>query len=141
VTFLDQGVRLRQQTVTIANLAGKSSTNTQVRALATQLVGDTTAPVDTMTGWLAQWGQPAPAAVPGQVPGLLTDAQVQQLGAVQGTSFDMHWLQGIHDNLTAAQTAATNEVAHGSNPQAKQVAQQWATQLKAQLTALASITG
>jgi uncharacterized protein (DUF305 family) len=141
ITFLDQAVRLRQQAVSIAGLAAKGSTNAMVRTLATKIAGDTVPPVDTMTGWLTQWSQPAPASVPGQVPGLLTDAQVQQLGSVTGTPFDMQWLQGIHGNLAAAAQAAGTEAAHGSNPQAKQLAQEWATQLKSELAALATITG
>jgi len=141
VTFLDQAVQLRQQAMTVATTAGKQSTNAQVRALATQIATDTVPSVNTMTGWLSQWGLSLPPAVPGQVPGLLTDAQVQQLNAATGTAFDMQWLQDIRGNLTAAQQAATTEASKGSNPAAKQLAQQWATQLATELTKLSAITG
>jgi uncharacterized protein (DUF305 family) len=141
VTFLDQAVQLRQQAITVATTAGRQSTNAQVRALATQLASDTVPSVNTMTGWLSQWGLSLPPAVPGQVPGLLTDAQVQQLNAATGTAFDMQWLQGIRGNLTAAQQAANTEASKGSNPAAKQLAQQWATQLATELTKLSTITG
>ncbi len=141
IAFLDQAVRLRQQVITLATKASTTSTNSTIRTLATELAGDTVPPVDTMTGWLTQWGQPAPSSVPGQVPGLLTDAQVQQIESATGTPFDMQWLQAIHGNLTAAQQAATTEASKGSNPAAKQLAQQWATELKTELTKLAAITG
>jgi uncharacterized protein (DUF305 family) len=141
VTFVDQALPLRQQAITLANTASRVSTNAQIRTLATQLAADTLPSVTTMTGWLAQWGQPVPAAVPGQVPGLLTDAQVQQLNAANGTAFDMQWLQGIHGNLTAAQQAANTETSKGANPASKQLAQQWAAQLRTELTQLTAITG
>ena len=141
VTFLDQAIQLHQQAITVATKATSQSTNAQIRTLATQLAADAVPSVSTMTGWLSQWGQSVPASVPGQLPGLLTDAQVQQLTSATGTAFDMQWLQGIKGNLTAAQQAATTEASKGSNAAAKQLAQQWGTQLAAELTKLSAITG
>ncbi len=141
VTFLDQSVPLRQQAVTIANLAAKGSTNTQIHSLATDIAGSTGPSVTTMTGWLSQWNEPAPQSVTAQVPGVLAAADLQQLQSLTGTPFDMHWLQDVHGNLTAAQQLATTEVSKGSNPQAKTLAQQWMAQLKTQLAQLATITG
>lgn len=141
VTFLDQSVQLRQQAVTIANLAAKGSTNTQIHSLATDIAGGTGPSVTTMTGWLTQWNEPAPQSVAGPVPGVLAAADLQQLQSLTGTPFDMHWLQDMHGNLTAAQQLAGTEASKGSNPQAKALAQQWTAQLKTQLAQLATITG
>jgi uncharacterized protein (DUF305 family) len=141
VTFLDQSVQLRQQALTIAGLAAKGSSNAQVQSLATDIADATGPSVTTMTGWLTQWNQPSPQSVPGQVPGVLAAADLQQLQTLTGTPFDMHWLQDVHGNLTAAQQLATTETTKGSNPQAKALAQQWTTQLKAQLAKLSTITG
>jgi uncharacterized protein (DUF305 family) len=141
VTFLDQSVQLRQQALTIAGLAAKGSSNAQVQSLATDIADATGPSVTTMTGWLTQWNQPAPQSVAGQVPGMLAAADLQQLQSLTGTPFDMHWLQDVRGNLTAAQQAAGTETTKGSNPQAKALAQQWTTQLKAQLAKLATITG
>jgi uncharacterized protein (DUF305 family) len=141
VTFLDQSVQLRQQAVTIANLADKGSTNAQIKSLATDIASGTGPSATTMTGWLSQWNAPAPQSVPGQVPGVLAAADLQQLQSTTGTPFDMHWLQDIRGNLTAAQQVANTEVSKGSNPDAKALAQQWVTQLKAQLAKLTTITG
>jgi uncharacterized protein (DUF305 family) len=139
VTFLDQSVQLRQQALTIAGLAAKGSSNAQVQSLATDITSASGPSVTTMTGWLTQWNQPAPGA--GSVPGLLAATDLQQLQTLTGTPFDMHWLQDVHGNLTAAQQAASTETAKGSNPQAKALAQQWTAQLKAQLAKLSTITG
>jgi uncharacterized protein (DUF305 family) len=140
VTFVNQSVQLRQQVLTIAGLAAKGSSNAQLQSLATDIAGGTGPSVTTMTGWLTQWSQPAPQSVAGQ-PGMLAAADLQQLQTLTGTPFDMHWLQDVHGNLTAAQQLASTETSKGSNPQAKALAQQWTTQLKAQLATLATITG
>lgn len=141
VTFLEQSVQLRQQAVTIANLAGRGSTNAQIQSLATDIASGTGPSATTMIGWLSQWNAPAPQSVPGQVPGVLAATDLQQLQSTTGTPFDMHWLQDVRGNLTAAQQAANTEVSTGSNPAAKALAQQWVTQLKAQLAKLTTITG
>jgi uncharacterized protein (DUF305 family) len=141
VTFVDQAVQLRQQAVTIANLAAKGSSNAQLQSLATDIAGGTGPSVATMTGWLTQWNEPAPQPATGQVPGVLAAADLQQLQSLTGTPFDMHWLQDIRGNLTAAQQLAGTEASKGSNPQAKTLAQQWTAQLKTQLAKLATITG
>lgn len=141
VAFVDQAVQLRQQAVALSDKASSVSTSAQVRQLAAQISGDPIPLVDTLNGWLQQWGQPAASSVPGQVPGLLTDSQVKQIESATGTPFDMQWLQGIKGNLTAAQAAATAEVSKGSNSAAKQAAQEWIAEIKGELTKLSAITG
>jgi uncharacterized protein (DUF305 family) len=139
VSFVDQAVALRQQAASLATKATTASTDSRIQSLATAIVADVVPSVDTLIGWLTQWG--APSSVPGQVPGLLSDAQVQQLESATGTPFDMQWLQAMQGNLQAAQTAATTEVSKGTNAAAKQLAQQWVTELKSELAKLKAITG
>jgi len=139
--FLDQAVQLRQQAASLATKAATASTDSRIQTLATAIAADVVPSVSTMTGWLTQWGQPAPGSAPGQVAGLLTDAQVQQIESATGTPFDMQWLQAMNGNLQAAQAAAQTEVSKGANAAAKQLAQQWVTQLKAELAKLKAITG
>lgn len=142
VTFATQAVQLRDQAATLATKATTASTDARVQALATTIAGDVTPSVNTMNGWLAQWGQPAAGSVPGQVvPGLLTSAQVQQLESATGTPFDMQWLQAMRGNLQASKTIATTEASKGSNAAAKQAAQQWVTELTSELSKLSAITG
>jgi uncharacterized protein (DUF305 family) len=141
VTFVDQSVQLRQQAITIADLAAKGSSNAQIKSLATDIASATGPSVTTMTGWLTQWNEPAPQSTAGQVPGVLAATVLQQLQSTTGTPFDMHWLQDIRGNLTSAQQVAGTEASKGSNPQAKALAQQWTTQIKAQLAKLTTITG
>jgi uncharacterized protein (DUF305 family) len=136
VAFTKQAVVLRQQAVTMANLAA-NSTNAQVRALGERISKDTES-TTTLNSWLGQWGASAPTASDG-VPGALTTGQLQQLVTAKGTSFDMQWLQYMRANLTAARQASQTEQAQARNAQVKQLATQWATTLAAELSALNAI--
>jgi uncharacterized protein (DUF305 family) len=136
VTFAKQGALLRQQAVTMANLAA-NSTNAQVRALGAKISQDTES-ATTMTGWLSKWGQQAPTSTDTGT-GVLSAGQLQQLSTAKGTSFDMQWLQFMGANLTAAQQGATTEQSGGKDSQAKQLATKWVTTLKSELTTLNGI--
>lgn len=139
VTFATQAVLLRQQALTMATLAGASSTNAQVKALATQIKDDTVPSATTLSDWLNQWGQQVPSADSANLPGVLTSAQLSQLTSAKGTAFDMRWLQYLRGNLQAAKTAVATEQANGTFGQAKQLAQQWAAVVQTELTKANSI--
>lgn len=134
VTFVKQALLLRQQALTMATAAAASSTNSQVKALATTIKNDAVPSVTTLTGWLSQWNQPTPTASTDKGPGVLTSSQLAQLTSAKGTAFDMQWLQYMRANLQAAKNAAQTEGSQGSFGQAKQVAQQWSSALDAELT-------
>lgn len=135
VTFTKQAVPLRQQAVTMANAAVKSSTDSRVRALAAQIAKDNVS-VSTMNAWLSQWGQVAAVT---RNAGVLSTSQLNQLVATKGISFDMKWLQFMRSNLNAARQAATTEQSKGSSPQVKQLAKQWASALKTESSRLSAI--
>ena len=139
VTFAEQAVLLRQQALTMATVAGASSTNAQVKALATQIKNDTAPATNTLTTLLTQWGQNVPPADSANLPGVLTSAQMAQLTSAKGTAFDMHWLQYMRANLQAAGNAVTTEQSGGSSAQVKQVAQQWQPVAKTELSKVNSI--
>jgi uncharacterized protein (DUF305 family) len=137
-TFAKNAALLRQQALTIAGWAQTSSSNSQFKAVASKIAQDKTPDVTQLTGWLSQWNQPAPT---GQVDGMLSASDLNQLHTATGTPFDMHFAQAVKNNLTAAKQAATTEQAQGSNPQAKQVAQQWIGELTTELAQVKSATG
>jgi uncharacterized protein (DUF305 family) len=139
VTFAEQVVLLRQQALTMATVAGASSTNAQVKALSTQIRNDTVPATSTLTTLLSQWGQNVPAADSANLPGVLTDAQMSQLTAAKGTAFDMHWLQYMRANLQAAGNAIAAEQSGGSSAEVKQVAQQWSSTARSELAKVNSI--
>lgn len=139
VTFAEQAVLLRQQALTMATVAGASSTNAQVKALATQIKNDTVPAISTLSTLLTQWGQNVPSADTANLPGVLTSTQLAQLTSAKGTAFDMHWLQYMRANLQAAGNAISAEQSGGSSAQVKQVAQQWSSTAKSELSKVNSI--
>jgi len=106
-------VQLRQQAITIADLAAKGSSNAQIKSLATDIASATGPSVTTMTGWLTQWNEPAPQSTAGQCPACWPHrpaaTPVDDRHAV-----DMHGC-GHSSNLTSAQQVAGTEASKGSN--------------------------
>jgi uncharacterized protein (DUF305 family) len=136
VTFTKHAVLLRQQALTMADAAAKSSTDSRVRALAGQISKDAVS-VNTLTTWLAQWGQAAPTSNSGA--GVLSTNQLRQLTSAKGISFDMQWLQFMRANLAAARQATATEASHGSSPQVKQLAKTWAAAARTEASKLSAI--
>lgn len=136
VTFAQQAELLRQQAISMANAAGSSSTNAQVKALASQIIHDAGPSVGVVQNLLVQWNQTAGAQ---QAPGVLSTTQLQQVTSAKGTAFDMQWLQFMKANLNATQQAVTTETAKGSDKQATQIAKQWATALTSELQKINAI--
>lgn len=135
VAFVQQAAQLRQQAITMSNTAGSSSTNAQVKALASEITHDAGPTVSVLSGLLTQWNQ-----APGQqAPGVLSTTQLQQLASAKGTGFDMQWLQYMKANLTATQQAVNTEKSHGSDPEATQIAKQWSSALSTELQKISSI--
>ncbi len=134
MTFAEQAVLLRQQALTMATVAGGSSTNAQVKSLAAQIARDTVPETGVLTTVLTQWGQNVPSADSANLPGVYNSAQLAQLTSAKGTAFDMHWLQYVRANLQAAVTACQTEQSGGASAQVKQVAQQWASVAKSELS-------
>jgi uncharacterized protein (DUF305 family) len=56
------------------------------------------------------------------MPGMMTDAQLQELRNATGTTFDTMFLQMMIEHHRGAVTDAQREMANGSNPEAKQLA-------------------
>jgi uncharacterized protein (DUF305 family) len=53
------------------------------------------------------------------MPGMMTDAHMQKLRKATGTTFDTMFLQMMIEHHRGAVTDAQQELAEGSNPQAK----------------------
>lgn len=136
VTFAQQVELLRQQAISMADAAGGSSSNAQIKALASQITHDSGPTVGAVQALLVQWNQTAGNQ---QAPGVLSATQLQQVTSAKGTTFDMQWLQFMKANLTATQAAVNTEQAKGSDQQAVRIAKQWASALSSELTTIGTI--
>jgi uncharacterized protein (DUF305 family) len=139
VTFAKQIVLLRQQALTLANTGKSAGISTQLRSLAAQITTDKAPAVSAPTTWLTSWGLAVPSTTTFHTAGVLSTSQLAHVTATQGIAFDMQWLQYMKANLAASKQAVNTELAHGTNPQAKQAAQQWSGILRTESAKLAAI--
>ncbi len=120
-----------QQAVQMAQMAQKSAANPKVTSLAAQIQAAQGPEIQTMTGWLTGWGQPAPTSGGHDMSkmgdagmgGMMTDAQMQQLSASSGAAFDRMWLQMMVAHHQGAVEMSGVELRDGKNADAKTLAQ------------------
>ncbi|WP_212828713.1 DUF305 domain-containing protein [Polymorphospora rubra] len=149
VTFAQTMVPHHRQAVEMAVLAQTRAENTDVKALADRIRDTQQSEIDTMTGWLAAWGRPAPmpgaghgTSPPGTahpMPGMLSDADMKSLADARGTAFDQQFLTMMIAHHQGAVTMAREEIAKGSNADAKALAERIVTEQQAEITAMRDI--
>jgi uncharacterized protein (DUF305 family) len=70
---------------------------------------------------------------PGQMPGMMNNAQMQQLSSASGPAFDRMFLQMMIAHHQGAVSMAQTELARGTNPATRQLAQQIITSQQAEI--------
>ncbi|MCW3839966.1 DUF305 domain-containing protein [Micromonospora yasonensis] len=135
VMFAQMMIPHHRQAVAMAELAGSRAADPELKKLAGQIKAAQAPEIATMTGWLAAWGRPVPSAsaghgMPGMdhgMPGMMSDAEMDKLGAASGTDFDRQFLTMMIAHHEGAITMAKDELARGENPDAKVLAEQIVT--------------
>jgi len=135
VAFAQGMLPHHRQAVDMAAMVPSRTTNADVRMMATHISWDQQAEILTMTGMLAQWGEPVatdhdehggmtmPGMVDGVMPGMVDDATMTQLKSLSGPAFDELWLTSMIDHHQGAVTMAHTEIADGQNPDARKLAE------------------
>jgi uncharacterized protein (DUF305 family) len=103
--------------------------NHDVIVLAKHIELDQQAEIETMQGWLDQWGQSLTPDHGGHAGhgGMVTEGMVDgntmnQLGSLRGPEFDTLWLQSMIYHHRGAVTMAEREIARGHNADAIKLA-------------------
>jgi len=130
VAFATDMIPHHAQAITMADMAVKTATNSEIKALATAIKAAQDPEIQTMSGWLKAWGQPVPdtggghnmSAMGGQG-GMMSDQQMMDLQGSKGATFDRMWLQMMIQHHEGAIAMAKTELASGSSAEAKQLAQ------------------
>lgn len=110
------------QNLSMAALVGTRAGHPQLAALLPvieQHAGD----VGAMRAWLAQWH--TPGATGTAAPTGVTSAMLTAMAGMHGAMFDDSWLEHMGANYANAITACQDELAHGRNTQARQLATDW----------------
>ena len=135
VAFAQEMIPHHRQAVDMAAMVPSRSTNPDVRMMATHISWDQQAEIRTMTGLLAQWGEPVamdhgehggmtmPGMVDGAMPGMVDGATMAQIRSLSGPAFDELWITSMIDHHQGAVTMAHTEIADGQSPDAKKLAE------------------
>ncbi len=144
VAFATGMVPHHQQAVTMSEMAQKQATNPKVKSLAAEIQAAQGPEIETMTGWLTAWGQPAPTSGGHDMSqmngtgmgGMMTDEQMQQLSSSSGSAFDRMWLQMMIAHHEGAVEMSGTELNDGQNADAKKLAQQIIDAQKKEITVM-----
>jgi len=132
VMFAQQMVPHHQQAVAMAELAATRAADVELKQLAAQIKTAQDPEITLLTGWLADWGQPATAtatAMPGMemsasMPGMMSEEDLGKLSAASGTDFDRMFARMMIAHHNGAIEMATTEQNNGANAAAKTLAAQ-----------------
>lgn len=135
-----------QQAVEMAALADGRAADAEVKKLAARIKAAQDPEITTMTGWLRAWGQPAPAhGAAGMdmghatMPGMMSAEAMKKLAGASGRDFDKEFLRMMVAHHQGAIEMAGDEVAGGSNPDAKALAQRIAADQQAEIDSMTQL--
>lgn len=133
VTFATTMVPHHQQAIEMSTLAVQRSTDSELIALANQIVAIQQPEVNILNVFLVQWnenpenrtnsGDVGEDTLEPSIPGMIDDATITELGSLRGPEFDKLWLQSMIGHHQGAVAMAKSEVADGKNVDAIAVAQ------------------
>jgi uncharacterized protein (DUF305 family) len=146
VTFATQMIPHHQQAVQVASMAGYQATTSAVKQLATAIKATRDPEIKQMSAWLTSWGQPVPTPSHGgdhmsEMPGMMTEDQMSELGNTAGTMFDRMWTQMMIKHHQAAVTAAKTEQAAGKNTAAITLAKKIETDQNKEIASMKRLFG
>jgi uncharacterized protein (DUF305 family) len=146
LSFAQQMIVHHQGAVEMADLAPSRAASQQVKDLAARIKAAQAPEIEQMTGWLTLWGaamststetstsddgmnhggmsgmgksgEMSTAATGMAMPGMMSDAQMQQLTDATGAEFDRLFLQLMIMHHQGAIEMSDTELAQGSNPEA-----------------------
>lgn len=136
VTFAQGMLPHHQQAIEMAQLVPDRSTDPQVLDLASRIEAAQGPEIDTLQGWLSDWG----AGSGGDdhsgmdMGGMMSDQEMADLQAATGTAFDRQWLQLMLEHHTGAVGMAQTEISDGQDPDAIAMAQDIVTSQSAEIT-------
>jgi uncharacterized protein (DUF305 family) len=151
VQFAQGMIVHHRQALQMAELATGRSQNPQVQDLAGRISAAQGPEIETMSGWLEQWGEDVPAegdmgGMPGMdhgaMPGMsggMTPEQMQQLEQATGAEFDRMFLEMMIEHHRGAVEMAQTEVQSGAYPEAKQLAQNVITTQQGEITEMETL--
>ena len=148
VTFAQLMTVHHQQAVEMAQLAADRAGSAEVRDLAARIEAAQGPEIETMTGWLDDWGADAPMSGAehgghgmGDMPGEMSAAELDRLRGLSGTEFDRAFLTLMIGHHQGAVEMAETEQTDGADPDAVALARQVIADQNAQIAEMETLLG
>lgn len=134
VAFAQGMIPHHRQAVEMADLAAERAGSAEVKDLAAGISAAQGPEIKTMTDWLAAWGEDVPEEdmagmdhgnmSGGEMSGMMSQDQMNELAAASGASFDQMFLNMMIEHHEGAIEMAAIEQADGENAEALALAKQ-----------------
>ncbi|MEU3831096.1 DUF305 domain-containing protein [Streptomyces microflavus] len=133
---------MNEKALALLTLAADRATEPRLRAFATRLHSGQEAELGRLRPLLARMGLPDTDVHAGHdMPGMVTEADLEAAGAAEGGAFDRLFLTGIRDHLRHSAQVSRSEITAGARADAKQLAADLVTAREAALTELEGLPG
>jgi uncharacterized protein (DUF305 family) len=134
VVFLENMIPHHAQAIAMSKTASNQATSPQVKDLATRINTEQSPQTQQMSDLLTAWGAPTPATTTG-----IGLGHGQPPATVTGAGFDRMFLQMMIVHHQNAVTMSQTELAQGSNPATRNLAQQIITAQQAQINEMQAL--
>jgi uncharacterized protein (DUF305 family) len=129
VGFLQAMIPHHQQAIAMAKLATGRTRQPEVAKLAATITASHAAEIRSMQAWLTRWQRSAAAAAgsdhdPSLLPGMLAQGQLEWLGTLNGTQFDLGLLTMMGTHHSGAVELAEAELRSGASTEVEAFARQ-----------------
>ncbi|MGH3764837.1 MAG: DUF305 domain-containing protein [Pseudonocardiaceae bacterium] len=154
IAFAQGMIPHHSQAVTMSTMATQRAGSPQVKDLAARIHTAQQPEIDQMSGWLRAWNAQVPSAsspmdgmgqmdhgAGGQMPGMMSGDQMQQLAQATGAAFDRMFLQMMITHHQGAVTMARTELSDGQDPEARQLAQRIIDSQQREITEMQAMLG
>lgn len=150
VTFVQGMIPHHEQAVEMADLALENGTSADVKALAEKIKGAQDPEIETMKGFLKDWGKDESegsddmggmdSSGDSAEMGMMSDDEMADLEAASGAEFDTMFLEMMTKHHEGAVAMAETEQADGKSADAKDLAGRIIKAQKAEITEMKALT-
>ena len=130
VSFAQMMIPHHEQAVEMAELAVDRAESQEVNDLAAEIEAAQAPEIETMRGWLEEWGESVNTGMEGMegmagmegMEGMMSEEQMAALEAASGQAFDELFLTQMREHHEGAVMMAEEELEKGEYPEAKELA-------------------
>ncbi|MFI6291980.1 DUF305 domain-containing protein [Nonomuraea sp. NPDC050790] len=140
VMFAQMMIPHHQQAVEMADLAPGRAADQEIKDLAAKIKAAQDPEIQTMRGWLAEWGKPLPTGgMDHAMPGIMSEDDMKKLASAKGAAFDRMFAELMIAHHNGAIDMARTEQQQGTNPEAKELAKAVETAQRAEVAQMRAL--